>query len=182
MRDSTIARNYAEALLALARKAKDLAGWGTMISDVALAVENDERLRNFLQAPQVSAAQKNAVLAKAFQDRMPRLLVRFIQALVNNRRQMLLPQIADQYRSLVDEVEGRIHAHVTVARQTSEEERSAIGRALSRTIGKQVVPHLTVNPDILGGVVVRVGDQVMDGSVRKRLSTLRSRMVHGARG
>jgi F0F1-type ATP synthase delta subunit len=66
MRATTIARNYAEALLALARKAKDLDGWGAAISGVGTAMEEDPRLRNFLSAPQISAAQKNVIMGKAF--------------------------------------------------------------------------------------------------------------------
>ena len=118
MRDTTIARNYAEALMALATKAEDLDGWGRMITEVAHAIESDTRLSRFLGAPQVSADQKNAVLAKAFADRLPRLLVRYLQALVRNRRQMLIPEIALQYRDLLDEASGRVHAQVTVARET----------------------------------------------------------------
>src|SRR4051812_36021593 len=113
MRDTTIARNYAEALLSLARKANDLRGWGTMIGDVATAMEQDATLRLFLESPRISAAQKNAVLGDALQDRMPRLMVRYLQALVHNRRQMLIPTIARGYLDLVDEAEGRIHARVT---------------------------------------------------------------------
>jgi F-type H+-transporting ATPase subunit delta len=85
MRDETIARNYAETLLALARKANDLAGYGAMLNDVADAIRRDDRLKHFLESPRVSAAQKNEVLATAFADRMPRLFVRFLQALVSNR-------------------------------------------------------------------------------------------------
>jgi F-type H+-transporting ATPase subunit delta len=181
MRDETIARNYAEALLALARKANDLPGWGAMIADVAAAMENDVTLRRFLQSPRVDAAQKNEILGKAFQDRMPRLFVRFLQALVHNRRHMLIPQISIEYATLVDVVEGRVHARVTVAKAPTDSERDAMTAQLSRALGKTVIPHLAVDPSILGGVVVRIGDTVMDGSVRKRLNTLRSRLVYGGR-
>ena len=76
MRGETIARNYAEALLELARKGGDLAGWGDMIGDVADAMGRDESLRHFLESPRIAAEQKNEILARAFQDRMPRVLVR----------------------------------------------------------------------------------------------------------
>ncbi|MBA3579273.1 MAG: F0F1 ATP synthase subunit delta, partial [Gemmatimonadaceae bacterium] len=65
MRDSSIARNYAEALLSLARKANNMDGWGKMIADFAAAVEQDTTLRRFLESPRVSEAQKNAVITKA---------------------------------------------------------------------------------------------------------------------
>ena len=177
MRDTTIARNYAQALLALARKSDDLSGWGRMIDDVASAIQRDERLQHFLEAPQISADQKNAVLQKAFEDRAPRLFLRYLQRLVKNRRQMLIPEIADEYRDLVDEVEGRVHAQVTLARMPDDEERAAIARQLTHTFGKPVVPQVRVNPNILGGIIVRVGDRVMDGSIRRRIGILRGRML-----
>ena len=177
MRDTTIARNYAEALLALARKAGDLPAWGRLIDDVASAVERDDRLRHFLEAPQISADQKITVLAKAFEDRAPRLFVRFLQRLVKNRRQMLIPEIANEYRDLVDEVEGRVHAQVTLAAPVDDEQRASIARQLTHTFGMPVVPQVRINPNILGGIIVRVGDRVMDGSVRRRLGILRNRML-----
>jgi F-type H+-transporting ATPase subunit delta len=66
-----------------------------------------------------------------------------------------------------------------VARETSDADREAIAKQLSRVFGKEVVPHLSVHPEILGGVVVRVGDAVMDGSVLKRLGTLKAALVSG---
>ena len=177
MRATTIAKNYAEALLSLARKANDLDGYGASINGVVTAMEGDVRLRNFLSAPQISAAQKNIVIGKAFSGKLPNMVVRFLQKLVMNRRQMLIPQVAIEYGNLVDETTGRVHAQVTVSRDVSDAELNAIAAQLSRAFAKTVVPHVDVNPAILGGVVVRVGDRVLDGSVRKRLKTLKARIV-----
>ena len=179
MRDTTIARSYAETYLVLARKAGNLRGWGEMLSDVARAMETDATLRLFLESPRVAAHTKMDVLGTAFQDRLPRLTVKFLQALVKNRRQMLIPEIAREYLDLVDEAEGRMHAQVTVAMEQSEEETAAIAKQLSRMFAKQVIPHVTVDPAIMGGVIVHVGDTVLDGSVRKRLATLKRKMLLG---
>ncbi|MEO8563163.1 MAG: F0F1 ATP synthase subunit delta [bacterium] len=179
MRDATIARNYAETIFVLARRAEDLRGWGKMLTDVADAMDENPKLRLFLESPKVSAEQKREVLGKAFTDRMPRLMLRFLQSVVMHRRQMLIPEIAREYLDLVDAAEGRMHARVTVARETDDAERSAIAEQLSRMFGKDVVPHLTVDPSIMGGVIVHVGDTVLDGSVRKRLASLRRRMMTG---
>ncbi|HVZ76536.1 MAG TPA: F0F1 ATP synthase subunit delta [Gemmatimonadaceae bacterium] len=176
MRDVTIARNYAEALLELARKANDVSGYEALISGMADAMQQDRTLRLFLESPRIPAAHKDKALADAFKS-APRTFVRFVEALVRNRRQMLVPEIAAEFRDLVDEVEGRLHATVTVAREASDADRAAIAKELSRAFGKTVVPHISVNPGLLGGIVVRVGDQVLDGSVRKRLAMLRARMV-----
>ena len=180
MREPTIARNYAETLVALARKANDLQGWGTMIGEFAEAIQRDPTLLNFLRSPRIDARKKNEIIAAAFQDRLPRVFVRFVQAVISHRRQELLPQIAIEYRALVDDIIGRVHAQVTVAREPDATTRETVSTALSKKLGKQVVPHFMLNPAILGGVVVRVGDTVMDGSVRRRLALLRSRMLRGA--
>ena len=177
MRETTIARNYAETLLELARRAGDLQGWGQVVDDVSNAMQNDRSLRLFLESPRVSASQKNRIIGRAFEGQLPPVFVRYLQALVTHRRQMLLPQIAREYHDLVDRVEGRLHANVTVASEPNAAERRAIAAELSRAYGKDVVPHVTVNPSILGGIVVRVGDTALDGSVRRRLATLRSRML-----
>jgi len=177
MRETTIARNYAETLLELARKAGDLRGWGENIARIADAVEEDRRLRMFLESPRVSAQRKNEILQKALGGQLPRTFVRFLQALVSHRRQLLIPAIAHEYHDLVDQVEGRVHASVTVAREPDANDKAVVTSQLSRSLSKEVVPHFHVNPSILGGVIVRVGDTVLDGSVRRRLATLRARMV-----
>lgn len=177
MREISIARNYAEALLALARRANDTEGWGGLASALGDAVAQDVTLRNFLEAPQVSADQKNGVLQKALAGKAPATFVRFVQKLVTNRRQMLLPEIAVEYHNLLDEAEGRVHARVTVAREYDAAAREALAKALTTALKKTVVAHVAVDARILGGVVVRVGDTVMDGSVRRKLGRLRERLI-----
>ncbi len=175
----SVARNYAEALLALARKAEDAAGWGTMLRQVANAISADTTLANFLESPRIAGDAKAAVLSKALGDRVPRLFLRFLQQLVKNRRQTLIPAIANEYDTLLDASEGIVHAKVTLARVSGDEETAMIADRLSKVVGKKVVPHVSIDPTIIGGVVVRMGDTVMDGSVRRKLSKLRTRMGTG---
>jgi F-type H+-transporting ATPase subunit delta len=177
MRDTTIAKNYAEALLELARRAEDPAGWGKLMRDVANGMQEDVTVQRFLESPKVSEQQKNEVFFQAFGDRVPRHFLRFLQTLVRKRRQMLIPQIATEYDKLLDIHEGRLHANVTVAREASAADATRIAEQLSRVMGKNVVPHMNVNPAILGGVVVKISDTVMDGSVRRRLARLKGHML-----
>lgn len=177
MRSETISRNYAEAFLSLATKAGELEGWGRMLDDVADAMRRDPKLRAFLESPKIDASTKNEVLGKAFQDRLPRVFVRYLQAIVKRGRQALIPDIAVAYRALLEEKAGRVHAMVTLARQPDAAGEAALAAQLSKALGKTVVPHVKVDAGILGGVVVRVGDRVMDGSVRKRLNTLRAKLT-----
>lgn len=182
MNASTIGRNYAEALLALARKNGDVEQWGDLLDAIATAMREDQTLRTFLESPKLAASQKIEILEKALGRRVPKLFLRYIGTVIQKRRQMIIPEIAIEYQALIDESENRLHANVTVAREPAEPEKDALARQLSRVFGKKVVPHISQNPAILGGVIVRVGDTVMDGSVRKRLSTLKQRMLASERG
>jgi len=177
MNASTIGRNYAEALLSLARKHGDVEQWGELLYSIAGAMREDQTLRTFLETPKLAAAHKIDILEKALGRRVPPLFLRYVETVIQKRRQMLIPEIAIEYQALIDESENRLHANVTVAREPTEPEKDALARQLSRLFGKRVVPHITQNPAILGGLIVRVGDTVMDGSVRKRLSVLRQRML-----
>jgi F-type H+-transporting ATPase subunit delta len=181
MEQATVSRNYAEALHALATKAGDVEGWGRMIQAVADAMAKDVTMRRFLESPRIDNGRKNAALERAFQDQLPRLFVRFLQTLVIKRRQMAIPEIAVEYFNLLDVAANRVHARVHVARALDAEGTAALVASLSKAFGKEVIAHVTVEPELMGGVVVRIGDKVMDGSVRKRLAVLRSRMMAGAR-
>jgi F-type H+-transporting ATPase subunit delta len=177
MNDSTIGRNYAETLLILAKKQGQQEEWGALIDALAVAMQEDRVLRTFLESPKLAAAQKIEIVAKALGKRVPQVFLRFLEIVISKRRQMLIPAIATEYRALIDESEDKVHAIVTVARETAEAEKDALAKQLTRLLGKRVVPHITLNPAILGGLIVKVGDTVMDGSVRRRLATLRSRML-----
>ncbi len=181
MNESTIGRNYAEALLALARKSGDVEEWGKLLDAIATAMREDQTLKTFLESPKIAAAQKNAIIERALGRKAPKFFVRYIETVIQKRRQMLIPAIAVEYQALIDESENRLHANVTVAREPTGPEKDALARQLTRLFGKRVVPHISQNPAILGGLIVKVGDTVMDGSVRKRLSTLKQRMLAARR-
>jgi F-type H+-transporting ATPase subunit delta len=175
MRDTTIAGTYADVLLALAQRAGDPPGWGKMFGDVATAAEHDALLQRFLDSPQIADSSKIAILHRALANVMPAPLVKFFEILVKHRRQTLLPAIAQVYNERLDELAGRVHADVTVARPLGDAQRSALAAQLTHSIGggRSVVPVVRVHPPILGGVIVRIGDRVADGSVRTRLGRLR---------
>ena len=177
MNDERIGRNYAEALLTLARKSGEQEEWGAIIDAISVAMRENPTLKTFLESPKLSAARKIQIMEKALSRGVPKLLMRFLETVIMKRRQMLFPEIASEYRMLIDAAEDRVHVSVTVAREPDQPEKDALARQLSRLFGKRVVPHISLNPAILGGVIVRVGDSVMDGSVRRRLASLRQRML-----
>jgi F-type H+-transporting ATPase subunit delta len=175
-----IARNYAETLLALAERRGGQAtadAYARAIDDVAELMRREPRVREFLETPRISSEAKQKALRDAFSRRVPEHVLRFLLIVVEKRRQSLLPTIAAEFHALVDEVEGRVRAEVTVASEPAPELQREIVASLERKLGRTVVASFRVDPGILGGVVVKLGDRVIDGSLQRRVSDLRSRMM-----
>lgn len=177
MRDPTIARNYAEALFQSGERSGETQRYADLMEAVAGAVEADERIRIVLESPRVPKPQKIEILRRALEGRAPEAFVRFLAAIIKRGRQGLIGGISREYLALLDVKLNRVHAGVVVARQPDEKLKQEIGRRLSEVIGKTVVPHFRQDINILGGVVVRVGDRVMDGSLRRKLLLLRRKML-----
>jgi len=177
LREPTIARNYAEALFVVGERTGDTVAFGDLLEAVAGAIAADERIRLMLEAPRTPKTQKQALLGKALAGRAPESFIRFLGAVVKRGRQGLFGAISLEYLKLVDVKLNRVHAAVTLAREPDKALVSEIRRRLSDLTGKDVVPHVRTDPRILGGLIVRMGDRVMDGSVRRRLLALRRQMI-----
>lgn len=176
MRSVTIARNYAEALFELGERSGQTARYADLIDAVAAAVETTPVIQGVLMSPRVPKAEKARLLGAALRD-VPREFVLFLQALVKRGRQQLLREIAAEYYRLLDLKLNRVRAGVTLARPVGEALRRSIAEALSRQFGKEVLPSFSVDPEILGGTIVRVGERIHDGSLRRRLVKLRRHLL-----
>jgi F-type H+-transporting ATPase subunit delta len=167
-----VARNYAEALFALAEQDGKAAEYADLIDAVAGALELSPRVEAALMSPRVTKAEKARVLTAALPG-APRKFQLFLQAVVKRGRQGLFRLIATEFQGLLDIKLNRVRAGVTLARKADEAERQAIAAALTQALGKTVLASFAEDPAILGGLVVRVGDRMYDGSVRRRMATLR---------
>jgi F-type H+-transporting ATPase subunit delta len=177
VRGETIARNYAEALFDLAEREGALESYGEGIELVSRALEENADFRTFLETPRVPSAEKKQVLRRAFSDALPKHLLSFLLLTIDKRRQRLLREIARAYHDLVDERLNRVRVEVTVARPQEETVAARLQETLSRLLGKTAVPHFRVKPEILGGVIVRAGDTIYDGSLRRRLDRMRRQLL-----
>lgn len=180
MRDTTIARSYADALFELGERHQAHDAFAKAFHQLASLIEQEPLVRRFLESPQIDAAERKRVLETAFGGRVPPLFLNFVLVVIDKRRQRLLTEIAREYDLLVDEHLGRLHVNVTLARDPDERTEEDLRAELSRILRKSVIPHVTVDPRILGGLVVRYGDKVMDGSLRRRLAGMRRRMLEAA--
>ncbi len=176
MRSETVARNYAEALFDLGERSGHTERYADLIDAVAGAVENTPEVQGVLMSPRVPKAEKARILAAALQG-TPREFTLFLQALVKRNRQQLLREIASAYHGLLDVKMNRVRAGVTLARPADAALQKTIAEALSRQLGKEVLPAFTVDPEILGGTIGRIGERIHDGSLRRRMVKLRRQLL-----
>jgi F-type H+-transporting ATPase subunit delta len=180
VRAEVIARNYAETLLELADRhggEKTMEQFGSAFDALAALVESDRSVREFLSTPRVAGKVKMDALALALEGKAPDLFVRFVRVVTGKRRQGLLPGIARAYRDLVDERMGRVRVAVSISHEPDDRLQEEIRRALEKRTGREVIPTFTVDPELLGGIVVQLGDEILDSSLRSRMAGLRRRLL-----
>lgn len=176
MRPVTIARNYAETLFELGERSGRAQAYGELLDAVAGALETTPGFADMLMSPRVPKSEKARIIGAGLKD-APREFVLFLQAVVKRGRGPLLREIATQYSVLLDVKFNRLRAGITLARTPDDGLRRTVEAALSKALGKHVIASFNTDPQILGGAVVRVGERVYDGSVRRRLTRLRRQLI-----
>jgi F-type H+-transporting ATPase subunit delta len=173
-----IARVYAEALMATARQAGRADEVGDELDAVVrnvLAVHPD--VERFFGNLSVGRKAKQQVIDAAFGDAGSELLRKFLGVLNQNNRLGLLRAIAAAYQRLRDEAANRVRVRVTSAVELSDAQVAALKNTLTETLNAQPVLDVQTDADLLGGLVVRVGDRVYDTSVRTRLNNIRNHLM-----
>ncbi len=177
MTNETIARNYAGTLFDLAQRNEGLEVFAGGMDLVVGLLDQNPKFRTFLETPRIADGDKKELLKKVFDTALPRPLLNFLQVTVDKRRQRLLGAIGEEFHSLLDEHLGRAHVTVTLARTMDSAGLEELSEKLSALLGKEAIPHVRVNPAILGGVHLKTGDTVYDGTLRRRLKQLRRQLV-----
>jgi len=176
MRAGTIARVYAETLLRSVDRHDRLEPVDESVRGLASVLEASPELRRFLAAPQIQATDKRALVRSALSERLDPLLVRFLELVIEKHREALLEEILTAWADLLDARANRQSATVTTAVPADPEWVTRVRAALELATGKTIVLEERVDPSLLGGLVVRTGDTVIDGSLKSRLTTLRRRL------
>lgn len=172
-----VARNYADTLLTIADRTDDAEAWLELLGEVSGLYRDVPSFRAFLETPRVSLPAKRDAIRAVFGDRYPEAFVRFLLVLMENRRQSLLLEIEVAARELHDERMGRVRAAVTMTVDPDPELRTEIESALGRILGREVTADFRRDSRLVGGLIVRVKDRVLDGSVRRQLQLMRRALI-----
>lgn len=210
-RPTTAARRYAEAAFELAERDGTLDAWLAALTAAAEALTLETALR-IVDNPAIPLRERQAAVeaileGRAFEsllgraieqlpapevdpttvrrqvaERVGRQITNLVGLLVERRRVALLPKVADAFRRLIYARRNIVEAEVASAAPLTEAERAALRERLARLVGRRVELRERLDPGLLGGLVVRIGDRLYDASVRGRLERLRNRLIAGSRG
>jgi F-type H+-transporting ATPase subunit delta len=168
------ARRYGEAAFQIARESGSEQRWSDGLSLMA-SIFGDPQIDAIMQEARVSTEDKMRLAEDALKSADP-LVLNLARLLVHRGRTSLAPQIAEAFQELADGERGIAHALVTTAVPLSEGEKSAVATRLGEITGRQVALETQVDEAIIGGLVARIGDKLIDGSTRSRLAALRRRL------
>jgi F-type H+-transporting ATPase subunit delta len=167
----TAARPYAQAAFDEAQKRGDLKGWSEVLSAGAAAAANPE-MAMVIASPRATGKQLEDVMLAACNVKPGSAQGNFIRLLVENRRLPLLPEIAGMYEALRAEAEKSLEVTVSSAFELSDAQKQKIAEMLKKRMNRTISLDCRVDKQLLGGIVIRAGDKVIDGSVRTRLGEM----------
>jgi len=174
-----LARVYGRSLFEVAREHARLDELREQVGQFADALDEDRRLAVFFFSPYFSTKEK--------QDMLPRVLVgadqillNFLSLLIENHRMPVIFRIRQQYERLWEEENRTLPVEITSAIELDQATTESLGRTIGESAGRKVTLAARVDPDILGGIVVRVGNSILDASIRNRLEQLRRHVAQGA--
>lgn len=175
---ATIARPYAEALFRVASEssAGNLGAWSELVSEMGQVAANPEMVA-LAHDPNVPGDKLAELFLSVLKSPVNDEARRFVQLLVDNDRLTVLPEIAEQFHALKNAREGSADVEIASAFPLEGNTLSELVAALERKFGRKLVPTVTVDPSLIGGVRVQVGDEVLDTSVRARLAAMQASLT-----
>ena len=180
MADTTIARRYAQALFQEAEQNGNVEQVDEDVDLIRTSLDDSRELVRVFESPIIPREKKEAIVSALFKDRLQPVTLHFLQLLIEKKREDLFPAVVRAYGALRDKQLGIVEARVRTATPLADAERERLETALEERTGQSVRLEEDVDPSIIGGLVVRIGDTVYDSSVRHQLGVLREQLEHGA--
>lgn len=180
MSDILVARRYAEALYDFAESSGTVESVDADVSALGTILKQSRELANFFASPIVSREKKAVVVRSLFEDKVSKTTLRFLSQLVDKRRENILGEILEAYQTLRDRQLGVARAVARSAAPLADDERADVRTALERLTGMKIRLQSETDESLIGGVIVRIGDTVYDGSLRNKLNHLKEQFVSGS--
>jgi F-type H+-transporting ATPase subunit delta len=169
------AKRHAQAVFQLALERGELEKWLEDLKTIATTLSQPQ-LMAILESPKVHLDEKMELISRCLPG-VSQLALNLVYLLVARRRLRLIDQIASEYQRLADAYQGLEHAEVTTAIPLDEEDRKRLSERLAELTGTRIMLSTKVDPNVIGGFVVRIGDRLIDGSTKSKLDSLRKSLV-----
>ncbi|MEP0823547.1 MAG: F0F1 ATP synthase subunit delta [Ignavibacterium sp.] len=179
MRNSRVARRYAEALMTAAEEQKALDTVAGDLQGLERLLKESREFRLFLRSPVIKTEKKRTVLREVFEKKMSPLTASFLDLMAEKGREALLEDILQQFFALRDEQLGIVPVEIRAAVEMSEDQREKIRKKFEQITRKNVRLAFSLDKQVKGGFVARIGDTMFDASVRHQLEVLRKRFSQG---
>lgn len=176
MLNKSVARRYAEAFFSIAREADKIDAYQAELEQVITAITEIDGMKDYLDHLLVPAREKKELVQKVFGEQLSAMTMNFLFMVIDKRRESYLEFIYREYVEMADESRNIKQAELYAAREVPQSELEALQERLSATTGKKVVLKLTVDPALLGGAKIRMGDQIVDGTAAKKLQMLKEKL------
>lgn len=177
MLSGAVTRRYAEGLLAVAEAAGDVDAVAAGLETIAKALADHADLKGFIEHPLIAPGAKLDVLRRVFGETVHETVYRFVRVLLDRDRSAYITAVAEQFRAFAEAARGRVHVHIEAARPLSDAERTRLEQGLSQATGKQVSSDVEVNADLLAGYRVRLGNRVLDASLRGAINQFSDQLL-----
>ena len=177
MIERRIVRRYATALFHAARNAGVVDSVESDLGLLSYALETSPSFLEAVRSPLLPAGRKHAIVDEIFAGKVNDITLSYLHLLVDKRREDAMPDTQEEYVLLANQARGIITAQVTTAVGMTEQQEALITAKLAEMTGKSVHLEKVLDPEVIGGVLVRIGDTVIDGSIRGKLETLREKLL-----
>lgn len=176
-----VARVYAEALLQLAESQGNVDAVADEVDQIEELLRGEPKLRQMLESPAIGTDQRRDLIERVFKGRVSDTTFKFFQVVNAKKRASALPKILAAFTQLLAEKRGIVEVNVQVAQRLSSDEAKQVGDRIAAALNKCVVLHQFVDESLIGGMIIRVGDQVIDGSVATQLRSLKRKLIERGR-
>jgi F-type H+-transporting ATPase subunit delta len=172
MRDLAVARRYGQALLDLASEKNMLDQFEKELTHVLDVIEENHELKKMLEHQLINPEVKQEIFRKVYSKTISPITMNFLLLVLKKRREEVLKQIVDQYITMANEVRGITKAQVRTATPLSSQQLEKLRKSLEKTTNKNILLEVTVDEKLIGGLVVKIGDKIIDGSTSTKLKML----------
>ena len=172
-----VALKYARAVFAEAEEQGNLASVAAQLRSLRQVTRGHHELRDFMVSPEVPTETKLKLVQTAFGDRVEPLVLQFLSLLIEKHRMGIIEEIVEAFVQLMNEHEGLVKARVITAMPLDAAREAKLRGELSRITGKTVQVSQTVDPAIIGGIIVHLGNKIIDRSIRRGLRELRENLL-----